>query len=286
MKYRYPFTNAIVFALVMRDQSLCRELLQRIFPNRPIRDLRPHESFGNIEETLIVGPESKRVRLDVLFTDSDAWYDIEMQVRNEANIPKRSRYSHAIMDVDSLKPGQDYNELKQSYVIFLCSFDACGLGRPMYQFEMVDLGNDLKLGDETYTIILNAKADESLTPEPMRSLFRYMNEQTVSDDSLIRRIDESVENWNTGEGLRQIMTLEQEILIRENRKYKEGLEAGEQIGIEKGRKEGQIKMLISLVKDELITVRDAAQRAGVSEAAFLELMEQTEQTEQPEQSKK
>ena len=36
--------------------------------------------------------ESKSIRLDVLFEDERGWYDIEMQVENRENLPKRSRY--------------------------------------------------------------------------------------------------------------------------------------------------------------------------------------------------
>ena len=78
--------NHIVFALVMRDPELCRGLLQLLFPDREIAEVRLHDSLlgraeeSDVEKTIIVGPESHSVRLDVLFTDNNAWYDIEMRV--------------------------------------------------------------------------------------------------------------------------------------------------------------------------------------------------------------
>ena len=228
MKYQYPFTNHIIFALVMRDPEICKGMLQLFFPDREIAEVQLHEDQltaeeSDVEKTLILGPESRNVRLDVLFTDSKAWYDIEMQIRNEGNVPKRTRYAHAALDVDILKPGQDYSELKPGYVIFLCCFDCFGEDRPIYRFSMREDEMSLPLGDETYTIIVNSKASGSVpVPEPLQELFRYMNDsEVIGESELIRRIDDSVELWNSPERRRIIMTFEQELLIEANRAREE-----------------------------------------------------------------
>ena len=242
MKYRYPFTNEIVFALVMQDKEICRGFLQLIFPEKKIRDLKLHEAHVDVEKTIIVGLESRKVRFDVLFEDSTEWYDIEMQCRNEHNIPKRSRYSHGIMDVNMLKPGQDFNELKASYVIFLCCFDPIGNGDAVYKFSMKADETYLPLNDESYTIMLNSQAEPARTPEPLGELFRYMNESVVANDNaLIHQIDDSVGSWNTGEGVNVILTLSHEISIKEERARKQGYEEGHLEGLEKGLEEGREK---------------------------------------------
>jgi len=40
--YKYPFTNALTFALVMQDLEMSKGLLQLIFPERKIKELRRH----------------------------------------------------------------------------------------------------------------------------------------------------------------------------------------------------------------------------------------------------
>jgi len=107
------------------------------------------------------------------------------------------------MDVNQLKAGQDFNELKASYVIFLCRFDPFDRGDAVYRFSMFDEEKRLPLGDDSYTIILNSRA-------------------------------ESVRTWNTGEGVNLIMTLEQEILIKEARARKEGYAEGHAEGLATG----------------------------------------------------
>ena len=69
---------------------------------------------------------------------------------------------------------------------------------------------------------MNSTADEAVTPESLRGLFKYMNGKVVSEeDELVRRIDHSVGTWNSGEGVTMVMTLEQEIMIRETRARKD-----------------------------------------------------------------
>ena len=52
----------------------------------------------------------------------------------------------------------------------------------------------------------------------------------------------------------------------------EGVEEGIELGVEKGIEKGIFETLISLVKDGILSAKDAAERAGVTEAAFLQRM--------------
>ena len=107
-----------------------------------------------------------------------------------------------------------------------------------YRFEMTDSTSGLSCGEERYTIILNSTAEEGRTPEPLREVFRYMNDAAMkSEDSLSGKIDAEVRNWNTEEGERKIMTFEQELNIR----YKDGLKKGREEGRTEGKEEGRIE---------------------------------------------
>ena len=77
----------------------------------------------------------------------------------------------------------------------------------------------------------------------------------------LQRIDESLRKWNTGEGVKAIMTLEQEILIKEARAKR------------KGREEGAQETLAKLVKQGLLSKEVAAAQAGISIEEFHRLME-------------
>ena len=55
--------------------------------------------------------------------------------------------------------------------------------------------------------------------------------------------------------------------------YKLGKEEGYKLGEKLGKEEGKIDILVSLVKDAVITIPDAAKRLNISEADFQKLME-------------
>ena len=63
-----------------------------------------------------------------------------------------------MIDLDVLGKGEDYTDLKPSYVIFICTFDPFAAGRKIYTFTNRCHEEDgLELGDETTKIFLNAK---------------------------------------------------------------------------------------------------------------------------------
>ena len=45
-KVKYPITNPLVFAIVMKDAELCRELSERILPGHHTRTLRKKRPPG------------------------------------------------------------------------------------------------------------------------------------------------------------------------------------------------------------------------------------------------
>ena len=63
------------------------------------------------------------------------------------------RYYQAMIDMDMLKKGEVYNQLRPSYIIFICTFDAFDEGLPMYTFRNRCVEKDgLELGDEATKI--------------------------------------------------------------------------------------------------------------------------------------
>ena len=64
------------------------------------------------------------MRLDAFLKDGmNTVYNVEMQTSDFEDLPKRSRYYHSIIDAEHLQKGQDYSELGDSYVIFICTKD-------------------------------------------------------------------------------------------------------------------------------------------------------------------
>ena len=104
------FCDAFLFAATMEDEELCRRVLERIL-EIPIKAVRVHT-----ENTVFVNSDYRGVRLDVYANDeAGSLFNVEMQVKNEGNLPKRSRYHHSQMDAAILEPGMDFNQLPRSF---------------------------------------------------------------------------------------------------------------------------------------------------------------------------
>jgi predicted transposase/invertase (TIGR01784 family) len=115
-----------LFAAVMMDPENCRDVLECTL-GFPIEQVEV-----SYEKSIIYHPEYKGVRLDVFAKDENhSHYDVEMQVV-KSEIFKRSRYYHSQMDMECILTGTEYEELPDSYVIFICDFDPVGLGKYKY----------------------------------------------------------------------------------------------------------------------------------------------------------
>ena len=221
---RIPFTQQMMFAKVMEDEEICRGFLERLFPERKVRNIKVHKTEKHIVESeLAHGVLSKAVRLDVQFDDEEGWHDIEMQVEERPEIPKRSRYYSAIIDVKHLKVGESYLKLKASFVIFICMYDPYKLGEPIYFFERYDVKQNLKMGDESYIIMLNATCEDDKVPETLRGLFAYLKKGAVGEDSLVSQIDRRVELYQKDGEVLHMATLEEH--IRWEREYLDNIRA-------------------------------------------------------------
>ena len=107
---------------VMQDEAICKKFLEMVLAGK-IGKI----TYLSSQNSIAAGSEAKSIRLDILVKDeAGKSYDIEMQVANEYNIPKRMRYYQAALDISFLDKGLHYKTLNDSYIIFVCLFDAIG----------------------------------------------------------------------------------------------------------------------------------------------------------------
>ena len=113
------FTNDFMFAKVMRNHRLCKQLLEVIL-DVSIERIDYLEEQKAIDHSV----DARSVRLDVyLEDDRRTVYNVEMQTTNPRNLPKRSRYYQGMIDLNLIQKGVDFNKLNKSYVIFICTED-------------------------------------------------------------------------------------------------------------------------------------------------------------------
>ena len=255
-----PFTDDRIFMNVMRSPKICRALLELILPNEEIgairikksdnpfvdnseideeanesmdesdssdKDSEQTDSLENLsvetQKTLKLETDAHGVRFDAFVASSKLWADIEMQTDNDSKIDKRARYYHANMDLDFLEQGQSYENLKPSYVIFICTFDRFKRDEPVYFFRSWDVEKGLPLDDLSYTIVLNTKCSPEKVPEALKPFYEYLNDPKKNEASeLTRMIDERVRKFNSDEWRKKYMTFEYILNEQKRESFAEG----------------------------------------------------------------
>ena len=184
-----------MFGVIMRDPKFCKPFLERVLGMKIARLKYPRS-----QEVIDLSADAKSVRLDIYAEDgNDTVYNIEMQTVQNRNLPKRARYYQGMIDLNTLGKGENYKDLKQSFVIFVCTFDLFGKGRHIYTFEnrCVQDGS-ISLGDGTVKIMLNTKGTmDDVTPE-MKRLLDFIDGKEPEDD-YTRELAEAVESTRKNE---------------------------------------------------------------------------------------
>ena len=188
-----------MFCKVMQDEDICKEFLEMVLSDKigKIIYLSPQNSVAT-------GIEAKSVRLDV-FVKGEAGksYDIEMQVSNEHNIPKRMRYYQAAIDIAFLDKGVHYKALNDSYIIFVCVFDAIGKNKPIYTFENICIEDrQTPLRDGTKKVIINAQAFSKAEDKELKGFLEYVKTGTVNTE-YTGRIETMIQAVKNNEQARQ-----------------------------------------------------------------------------------
>ena len=109
-------------------------------------------------------------------------FDIEVQTTDTGELPERARYYQGAMDIDCLKSGQVYKDLKNSYVIFICIQDIFGKGLPVYTFEnLCRQDSSVKLGDRTLKYFFISETCDRLLNNEQRAFMRLVSGFGSSD---------------------------------------------------------------------------------------------------------
>ena len=259
------FTDDFMFGTVMKNKVICKGVLERLL----------HIKVGKIEypslqKTITPFYESKGIRLDVYVSDSERIFDIEIQTSLPLSLPKRTRYYQSLMDVDNLLRGQSYAELKESYVIFICTQDPFGKGLPVYEFRNICTADGtLFLDDKSYKVFYNVGAYGKEDEPELSALLEYLCKRRATS-GFTQHIDELVEKAKRNEKFRSwYMSLN----IWKDDLLREGSQLGEKIGFERGRRDGvaagsyqKARETAKLMQRESCSVDFIQRMTGLSEA--------------------
>lgn len=246
--------NDFVFCKIMQDEELLAELIRMVLPELQFERLEVQA-----QKAVEIGMDIHGVRFDIFATLADgSVVEIEMQVLDTGNLPKRLRFYGSLADTQMLEKGVVYSKLRDSYVIMICPFDAYGQGRHIYTFtNRCKQDTDLEMGDGTTKIVLNAVGTMDDVGGRLKAFLDYVAGKSV-DDEYVKKLDDAVQRARANkEWRREYMTLmmrdleNQEIGLEKGRKEgrKKGLKKGRKQGRKEGRKERDREKIAEMIRD-------------------------------------
>ena len=227
------FIDDGMFQAVMKEPEICAELVERLLHIKVKK-----VEFPELEKQIAPYYTTKGVRLDVYLKDEDKIIDVELQTYEQEALGKRTRYYQSMIDIDSLMKGEDYPELKESYILFICTYDPFldendkSYGLPCYTFKNICRENAaVNLDDKCIKVIYNASAYKQEKDEKIRGFLHFICTNEPGKDDFSNKLSALVENLKDNEKFRSDyagMNLHDRDIIRRTRKevsYQKAVEA-------------------------------------------------------------
>ena len=246
--------NNFMFGAVMCDEENCKEFLEMVL-QIPIEHVEVSK-----EESIVYHPEYKGIRLDVIAKDEHhTHYDVEMQAIPKAALGKRARYYHSQIDMELLLSGEEYVNLPNSYVIFICDFDPFEKKKYRYTFANQCLEDqELNQQDGSFSIFLSTRGEnEKEVPEGMVKFLKFVRADLTEsekdfEDAYVKKLQESVRHVKESREMEERFMLFQEMLREERTE-----------GILFGKAEDVVELL-----EELGTVSDEVREKIMTEKSL------------------
>ena len=149
----------------------------------------------------------RTIRLDMMAEDKDGVYNCEIQRADRGATPRRARYHGSLLDAGQSVKGALYEDIPETYIIFITEKDHFGKGEPTYRFDRYCKDSGIDLDDGLHIIYVNGeyrgnddmgrlmhdfsctKADELHYTE-LAARIRYFKEDEKGVRSMCRSIEE------------------------------------------------------------------------------------------------
>ena len=232
----FDFTNDLIFRWVMEREENCLVILRAILPELKITAVKRRENEHPVN--YLAFDDERGVRFDAIIEDDrERFYDVEMQVANQPGLGKRVRYYQAQIDQETLKKGEDYDDLRESYIIFFCAFDPCGQDRRLYQFHYYeDDDRQLRLPTNSHVILINALGTKGQITPALAAVLDVMNRRRDNANPLAVRLVKEIDGYNRDKKRRRAL-MNLKMRLKDERR----------LGLSEGRAEGRDEMALGLI---------------------------------------
>ena len=222
----FTIMNDIFMRNVLKEIS-CTEYILQVIMNRTdlkVIDQTLQKDYKNLQ--------GRSAILDCVAKDAENnFFNVEIQGENDGASPKRARYHSGLLDMNLLNPGDSFDSLPETYVIFITKNDVLGYNLPINHIRRRSNETGEIFEDGQHILYVNSKKQDDTELGRLMHDLHCEEADKMYSNVLSARVQQLKE---TEEGVNQMCQELEEI-------YNEGVEKGEQFGFLRGEQSGKLK---------------------------------------------
>ena len=218
----FTIMNDIFMRNVLKETA-CTEYILQVIMNRTdlkVIDQTLQKDYKNLQ--------GRSAILDCVAKDAENnHFNVEIQGENDGASPKRARYHCGLLDMNLLNPGDLFDNLPETYVIFITKNDVLGYNQPISHIQRRIKETENTFQDGQHILYVNSKKQDDTELGRLMHDLHCKEADKMYSNILATRVHQLKE---TEEGVNQMCQELEEI-------YNEG----EQSGFLRGEQSGELK---------------------------------------------
>ena len=219
----FTIMNDIFMRNVLKETACTEYILQVIMDMKELKviDQTLQKDYKNLQ--------GRSAILDCVARDSENnHFNVEIQGENDGASPKRARYHSGLLDMNLLNPGEPFDNLPETYVIFITKNDVLGYNLPINHIRRRSNETGEIFEDGQHILYVNSKKQDDTELGRLMHDLHCKEADKMYSAILSARVHQLKE---TEEGVK---TMCQELEEIYNEGEQSGFLRGEQSGVQKG----------------------------------------------------
>ena len=168
---------------VFEDKNCVEFLLQIILKRDDLKVTSVSSQY------VIKNLQGRSVRLDILAVDrQNQVYNIEIQRDDKGAGVKRARYNSSLIDANVTEPGEQYQNLNETYVVFITENDVLGENIPIYHVDRIVRETGKMFNDQSHIIYVNSQRKDETALGKLMHDFTCTNAKDMYYEVLADRV--------------------------------------------------------------------------------------------------
>lgn len=181
----------------------------------------------------------RSLRLDIAASDGERDFNVEVQRADSGAGPRRARYHQSMLDANITVPGEAFDQLPETYIIFITENDVLKGNLPIYTVDRYINELHTSFDDGEHIVFVNGSWDDDSDIGKLMHDFRC----TKPEEMYYSVLSEKVRYFKSNE--KGVATMCKSMEDMRNEAERIGMAKG----MEKGRKDQTIRFAISMLED-------------------------------------